>query len=343
MHHSAVSCLLVLLLVACASDGGGNQVSDGGLNAIDGALSGDGGPGGPFPASYDCRTNTEVFANTILVPSESATIRAALSEASSQGWMSVKISVAEGHDEGGLSGNLGVFGNALIVAEVPYKAHIRNIDVGSGDKAQHIQFEGFDIGNAPGIVIKMDGGRTTDQNVHHITFRNNIIHDSGSSDVVKINAGSHDITMERNIFYGHNDDTMDLNSVENVFVHDNIFFDKDPGDREFLVIKDSTPVGDPDFFKSTKHAFVRRNIFLSWKGGGNSTMVYLGEDNDRDEYAVQDALIENNLFIGNGNVGSGFAAPIGMRGVRDVTIRNNTFTGAFENGRSWAFLAWNIN
>ncbi|MBL4689731.1 MAG: hypothetical protein JKY37_34400 [Nannocystaceae bacterium] len=292
--------------------------------------------------AYDCSPNTTVFDNELTVGNGGlGSIRQALDQASQQGWLDVKITVAAGHDEGTLEGSLGIFTNALVVSETPYGAHIDAINLSGGDVAQYVTFEGFDFGEASGIVIKMDGGQTTDQNVHHVTFRNNVIHDSGANDVVKINAGSNHITFERNILYAHSDDVMDLNSVQNVYVHDNIFFDID-GERSLLVIKDSTPIGSPDFYKSTRYAYVRRNVFLNWQGAGNSMMLYLGEDNDRDEYAVQVAVVENNLFVGNGDLTSGFAAPIGLRGVRDITIRNNTFNGAFANGRSWAFLAWAI-
>lgn len=346
-HHrlpTAIAGASLCLVLACGSSGSGSDMDSGTGPDRDSGPLGDGGVVLPVPASYDCSENTETFANELRVGAgEQPSIRAALDLAVSEGYGEVKIVVEEGHDEGAVRGSLGVFVRALVVSETPYKSRITSIDLSGGDKAQNVSFEGFEIGNAPGIVIKMDGGRTTDQNIHHITFRHNIIHDSGQSDTVKINAGAHHITFERNVLYGHHDDTMDLNSVEHVYVHDNIFFDKDPGDRDFLVIKDSTPVGEPDFFRSTKHAYVRRNIFLNWQGGGNSAMIYLGEDNDRDEYAVQNALLENNLFIGNGNVGTGFAAPIAMRGVKDITVRNNTFAGEFQNGRSWSFLAWAIS
>jgi len=301
-----------------------------------------GGIGFVSPSAFDCIRTNESYEQEIKVgANDFPTIREALDEAVAKGWSDVRISVAPGHQESSLDGDLGVFERALIVSEEAYAARIVAIDLSGGDLAQNITFEGFEFGDAPGIVIKMDGGKTTNQNIHHITFRNNVIHDSGSSDTVKINAGCNHITFDRNVLYGHHDDAMDLNSVEHVFVHDNIFFDV-VGDRQLLVIKDSTVVGDEDFYKSTQYAYVQRNIFLNWRGGGNSMMVYLGEDNDRDEYAVQNALVENNLFLGNGDLSSGFAAPIGLRGVRDITIRNNTFNGAFQGGRSWAFLAWAI-
>jgi hypothetical protein len=245
--------------------------------------------------------------------------------------------------EGSLGGSLGAYEDVLITSEEPYAARIADIDIGSGDVVQHITFEGFEIGPAPGIVIKMDGGRTTNENVHHVTFRNNIIHESGSSDVVKINAGSNEIRLEWNVLYGHNDDTVDLNSVENVFLENNVFFDLlAERHRNLLVIKDSTPVGAPDFYESTRNAIVRGNVFFGWHGGGNSAMLALGEDNDRDAYAVQHALVENNVFIGDGAL-EGFVAPISMRGVRGVTVRHNTFTGPFAGARSWGFLAWEIS
>ncbi len=294
------------------------------------------------PPVYDCTAQSADYDHELEVGAGGvASIREALDQASANGWSEVKITVEAGHQEGVLAGSLGVFQDALIVSAEPYRARIEEIDLSGGDLAQYVTFEGFDLGGGSGIVVKLDGGQTTDQNIHHVTFRNNVIHDSGFSDVVKVNAGSNHITFERNVIYGHQDDAMDLNSVAHVYVHDNIFFDV-TGDRNLLVIKDSTEIGSPDFFHSTQHAYVRRNVFLNWRGGGSSAMLYLGEDNDREDYAVQLAVVESNLFVGNGDVGPGFAAPIALRGVRDVTIRNNTFNGAFAGGRSWAFLAWAI-
>lgn len=294
------------------------------------------------PEAFDCTSEIAAYDNDLVVGAGGlGSIREALDQASSNRWSEVKITVEAGHQEGVLEGTLGVFADALVVSAEPYRARIEAIDLSGGDLAQHITFQGFDFGDANGIVIKLDGGQTTNENIHHVTFRNNVIHDSGANDVVKVNAGSNNITFERNILYGHHDDAMDLNSVEHVYVHDNVFFDV-TGERNLLVIKDSTQVGSPDFYESTRHAYVRRNVFVNWRGAGNSAMLYLGEDNDRDQYAVQLAVVESNLFIGNGDVTAGFTAPIALRGVRDITIRNNTFNGGFANGRNWAFLAWAI-
>ena len=290
--------------------------------------------------SHDCSPNNEVFQTVLNVPAEFNSIDDALWHARREGLLDVKIVVAPGR-YGSLSGDLGSFNRALIVSAVPYRARIRDLHLGGGDIGHNITFEGFEFGptGAPS-VIKLDGGRTTNRNVHHITFRNNVIHDPGSNDAVKVNAGANHITFERNIIYNNRDDNMDLNSVSHVFVHDNIFF-TESGDRNLLVIKDSTPLGDPDFYRGTTNASVRRNVFLNYRGGNSSAMLYLGEDSNKDVHVVQNAIVENNLFIGNGDL-TGLAAPIAMRGVRDITIRHNTFNGRFSNARSWAFLAWAI-
>lgn len=318
---------------ASVSDSDGNSDSD----TISVTISASGGGGGTLA---NCAPNSETYATTLNVPADFSSIGAALSSARNNGQLDVKIIVAPG-SYGSLSGDLGEFDRALVISAVPYQAQIDSINLSGGDVAQYITFEGFEFGSTGlASVIKLDGGRTTNQNIHHVVFRNNIIRDPGSNDGVKVNAGANNITFERNIIYNNNDDNMDLNSVADVFVHDNIFFAEN-GDRNLLVIKDSTPIGDPDFYEGTKNVSIKRNIFLNYKGGNNSAMIYLGEDGDKDVHVVENAIIENNLFIGNGDL-TGLAAPIAMRGVRDITIRNNTFNGQYSNTRSWAFLAWAI-
>lgn len=317
---------------ASVIDSDGNSDSD----TIFVTISGSGGN----DTMTDCSPNAEAYQTTLNVPADFASIGDALRSARNGGQLDVKIIVAPG-SYGSLSGDLGAFDRALVIASEPYKAQIDSINLSGGDIAQNITFEGFEFGaTGSASVIKLDGGRTTNQNIHHVVFRNNVIRDPGSNDAVKVNAGANHITFERNIIYNNNDDNMDLNSVADVFVHDNIFF-AESGDRNLLVIKDSTPIGDPDFYRGTRNVSVKRNIFLNYRGGNNSAMIYLGEDGDKDVHVVQNAIIENNLFIGNGDL-TGLAAPIAMRGVRDITIRNNTFNGQFSNTRSWAFLVWAI-
>jgi len=320
-------------ITASVIDSDGNSDSD----TISLTISASGGNGTTLT---DCSANAETYQTTLNVPGDYGSIGEALRSARNSGQLDVKIIVAPGN-YGSLSGDLGSFDRALVIASEPYKAQISNINLAGGDIAHNITFEGFEFGSTGSAsVIKLDGGRTTNLNIHHVVFRNNVIRDPGSNDGVKVNAGANHITFERNIIYNNNDDNMDLNSVADVFVHDNIFFAEN-GDRNLLVIKDSTSIGDPDFYRGTKNVSVKRNIFLNYRGGGNSAMIYLGEDGDKDVHVVQNAIIENNLFIGNGDL-TGLAAPIAMRGVRDITIRNNTFNGKFSNTKSWAFLVWAI-
>ena len=320
-------------ITASAIDSDGNSDAD----TVIVTISESGGGGG---SATDCSPTDDSYLVTLNVPGDFSSIGDALRSARNSGQRDVKIVVAPG-SYGSLSGDLGSFDRALVISSEPYRARINSINLGGGDVAHNITFEGFEFGSTGSAsVIKLDGGRTTNQNIRHIVFRNNVIHDPGSNDGVKVNAGSNNITFERNIIYNNNDDNMDLNSVADVFVHDNIFFAQS-GDRNLLVVKDSTPIGDPDFYSGTRNVSIRRNIFLNYSGGNNSAMIYLGEDGDKDVHVVQNAIIENNLFIGNGNL-DGLAAPIAMRGVRDITIRNNTFNGRYSNARSWAFLAWAI-
>src|SRR5690606_5844235 len=143
-----------------------------------------------------------------------------------------------------------------------YAARLRNdATVVTIFEGQGITLSGFDIAHAgPGagpLVIQIQdligdpGGADA---VSRIVLRNNIIHDSYNNDLIKLNNGARDVTIERNIFYNQagSDEHIDINSVANVSIQDNIFFSdfaasgrsNEQDTSSYIVIKDSN--GDED-------------------------------------------------------------------------------------------------
>ena len=82
-----------------------------------------------------------------------------------------------------------------------------------------------------------------------IVLRNNVLHDSYDNDLLKIHHGVRFATVEGNLFYnqGPGEQHMDVNSVTDVTVQDNVFFnDYVASGREisedakhFIIVKDS--------------------------------------------------------------------------------------------------------
>ena len=126
------------------------------------------------------------------------------------------------------------FSQGVIVrSEIPYRAQLRNN--GTVIKcfyAKGITLEGFDIahsGSGSGaLVIQIQdliGEPGGDDFVSRITLRNNILHDSYNNDILKINNGAGNITVEGNVFFNQtgSDEHIDVNSVTDVVIQDNIF------------------------------------------------------------------------------------------------------------------------
>lgn len=198
---------------------------------------------------------------------------------------------------------------------------------------RNMVFEGFEFRHAGADPDKniVQVYHDDDIRSEYITFRNNIFHDSLNDDLLKIYVGSGYITVEENIFYnrGPNEQHMDVNSVHDVVIKNNIFFNDYAGSgrsvpadgKHFIVIKDSN--GPEDGLTGSRRVTVSGNIFMSWQGGLES-FIKVGNDG-KPYYEAQDIMIENNLLLGNGS--DPVDASFGVRGARNVTFRNNTVAG----------------
>ena len=237
---------------------------------------------------------------------------------------------------------VGRFAEGITIrAERSYQSALRHTDtVVTIFYAQGITLEGFDIAhtgpNATFYIVQIqdflrqtgDGQASTSR----ITLRNNILHDSYGLDILKINNGARQITVEGNLFYNHGPSghQIDVNSAADILIQDNVFMSDYEGSgrpntnetRSFVAIKDSN--GAHDDLVASQRVILRRNIFLNWQGSTGSHFLALGEETTT-YYQARDILVENNLFLGNSP--HPMLSAWGIKGAIDVTFRHNTMTG----------------
>jgi len=173
-----------------------------------------------------------------------------------------------------------------------------------------------------------------------ILFHNNIIHDSYKNDIIKINSGAHHIRLLGNVFYNQpkgGDEHLDINTVHDVMVEDNVFFNDYAASRRpvlnithpFVLIKNSG--NEP----KSRNFLVRGNIFLNWQGLSDQPYLLLGED-AKPFHEAENVMIENNLFLGN--TSNPMTAAFAIKGARNVKFRSNTVNGDLPLGSNlWGF------
>ena len=201
--------------------------------------------------------------------------------------------------------------------------------------SSHLTFVGFEIRHqgpsASGIVVYVGGSDT-----HHIAFRNIVFHDSYDDDILKILDGAGSVSVRDSVFYNQGPDEhhIDVNSVTNVTIEGNIFFNdfaasgrSDPGDtKAYIVVKDSNE--NDDGLLGARGVRIERNVLLNWQGGLES-MIKIGNDG-KPYFEARNVRIANNLVIGNSSDEA--YAPIGASGVKDVGFVNNTVVGNLPSG-----------
>lgn len=253
-----------------------------------------------------------------------ATISAAVSKMPEDGGTLV---VRDGTYEGRASITRRFKAALIIRAEHPYRARLRasgTVALSIVDAA-NVVVTGFDVAKAvyPNSPLAAQIARS-----ESIALIDNILHDSMNNDVLKVNEGSRQILILGNLFYnqeGAAGQHIDLNGDVDVTVRENIFLnDPNPAGPDltpthgFIVTKNS------DQLPESRRTHIAGNVFLNFHGGPGSNFVLFGEDG-APRHETQEALVENNLMIGNSGIR--MRSPVGVKGVRDVVFRNNTITG----------------
>jgi hypothetical protein len=238
----------------------------------------------------------------------------------------------------------------LIRSEHPYRAILANVDGGAEVIRVYVRgparitIEGFVLTNYH-PTYPCDGGREANYLIHlqdasGVTLQDNIIFGNNApgtcNELLKINRSDaayypKDILIRGNVFTGPANaggaDMIDSVRPGEIDIVDNIFFANPAHDRSqsFITLKRQAPA---EAARSPRYR-VARNVFLNWGGQADQAFVQFGEDGVA-EYEITDALVENNLFIGNSP--ARLAAPLQLKGVRGVTVRANTVVGDLPGG-----------
>ena len=239
----------------------------------------------------------------------------------------------------------------VVRAEHPQRAVLTNVD--GGGEAVRIYVDGPANLTLAGFVITnlhptyaCDDGRESYYLIHiqdaqDVTLRDNVIFGNNApgtcNEVLKINRGSETayprgIRVEGNVFYepanAGGSDLIDSVRPGELEIVGNLFFGRPdhPRSQSFITVKRQAP---PPGTPNSPRYRVARNVFLHWGGASDQAFLQFGEDGVA-EYEVTDALVENNLFIGDSS--ASLAAPLQFKGVRGVRVRANTVVGDLPGG-----------
>jgi len=234
-----------------------------------------------------------------------------------------------------------------ISAEHPYRAKLTNAENAGPvffiytKGSAKIIIEGFVMSNAdPNHQCTTREGEDLVhfQDAQDIIFRNNIVFGNSApgtcNELLKINRGGDpyypkNIQITGNVFYDRANapgaDLIDSVRPGELDITENIFFSRHSDNAQsFITIKRQVDAASLGITPRSPRYNISRNVFLNWHGPNDQAFVQLGEDANA-EVMISDALIANNLIIGNSSMPLG--APFQLKGVRNVTVEANTVIG----------------
>ena len=239
-----------------------------------------------------------------------------------------------------------------IRAEHPYRAKLTNVQNGAPALSIYTQgsakiiVDGFVISNRhPSYVCS---GREPEFLVHFqdaqdVIFRNNIVFGNNApgtcNELIKINRGGDphypkNIQITGNVIYDHANaggaDMIDSVRGGELDITENIFFARNADQAQsFITLKRQVDAQSLGITPRSPRHNVSRNVFLNWDGKTDQAFIQLGEDGYA-EVMISDALIENNLIIGNSS--RNIAGAFQFKGVKNITVRANTVVGDLPGG-----------
>lgn len=244
-------------------------------------------------------------------------------------------------------------------AENPYHAKLTNVENGDAGTIVHLAtrgsakiiIEGFIFSNMVSTYVcpyRHSDYLVHFENAEDVILRNNILHGNnasgGCNELLKINRSGDpyypkNITIQGNLFYDPANaggaDLIDSVRPGELDIVENIFFARNaPNAQSFITLKTEVIAASLNITPRSPRYRISRNVFLNWDGRTDQAFIQLGEDGHA-QTMITDALIENNLMIGNR--AHRMAAPIQLKGPRNVTVRANTIVGDFPGNSAFGF------
>jgi hypothetical protein len=239
-----------------------------------------------------------------------------------------------------------------IRAERAYRAKLTNVQNGAPALSVYTQgsakiiIDGFVISNRhPSYVCS---GREAEFLVHFqdardVIFRNNIVFGNNApgtcNELIKINRGGDpyypkNIQITGNVIYDHANaggaDMIDSVRGGELDITENIFFARNADQAQsFITLKREVDARSLGITPRSPRHNISKNVFLNWDGQTDQAFIQLGEDGYA-EVMISDALIENNLIVGNSP--RDIAGAFQFKGVKNITVRANTVVGDLPGG-----------